>query len=121
MLAIAALVSAVSAVSAASAPTAPTLAADGFARGVLIERVPLAANPEESYALYLPAGYSPDRPAPILYGFDPRARGRVPVERFQAAAERYGWVVVGSASNRRRSSGCCLADRGASTRSRSCD
>jgi len=71
-----------------------------WAHGVLIERVPLAANPEESYALYLPTSYSPDRPAPILYGFDPRARGRVPVERFQAAAERYGWVVVGSNASR---------------------
>jgi len=75
-------------------------AADEFARGVLIERVPVLANPGESYALYLPTGYSPDRPAPILYAFDPRARGRVPVERFQAAAERYGWVVAGSNASR---------------------
>jgi hypothetical protein len=75
-------------------------AADGFAPGVLIDHLPLIANPEESYALYLPSSYSPDRPAPILYGFDPRARGRVPVERFQAAAERYGWVVVGSNASR---------------------
>lgn len=78
----------------------PVRAADGLAPGVLMDRVPVTANPEESYALYLPSGYSPERPAPILYGFDPRARGRVPVERFQAAAERYGWVVVGSNASR---------------------
>ena len=75
-------------------------AADGFTPGVLIDRVPLTVHPAESYAPYLPSGYSPDRPAPILYGFDPRARGRVPVERFQAAAERYGWIVVGSNASR---------------------
>jgi dienelactone hydrolase len=80
--------------------SAGTARAADFARGVLIERVPVAANPEESYALYLPTTYSPDRPAPILYAFDPRARGRVPVERFQAAAERYGWVVAGSNASR---------------------
>jgi poly(3-hydroxybutyrate) depolymerase len=84
----------------ALASPSPVPAADGLTPGVLIDRVPLTANPEESYALYLPSGYSPDRPAPILYGFDPRARGRVPVERFQAAAERYGWIVVGSNASR---------------------
>src|SRR6185503_8520422 len=75
-------------------------AADELARGVLIERVSALASPDESYALYLPTTYSPDRPAPILYAFDPRARGRVPVERFQAAAERYGWIVAGSNASR---------------------
>lgn len=75
-------------------------AADGLAPGVLVERVPLPGQPEESYALYLPSSYSPTRPTPILYCFDPRARGRVPVERFQAAAERYGWAVAGSNASR---------------------
>jgi predicted esterase len=72
----------------------------GLAPGVLVERVPLAAAPNESYALYLPSTYSPSRPTPILYAFDPRARGRVPVERFRAAAELYGWIVVGSNDSR---------------------
>ena len=88
------------AVAALALAGSPVRGADRLTPGVLIDRVPLTANPEESYALYLPSGYSPDRPAPILYGFDPRARGRVPVERFQAAAERYGWVVVGSNASR---------------------
>ncbi|HEU0107066.1 MAG TPA: hypothetical protein VFT38_12890 [Vicinamibacteria bacterium] len=77
-----------------------SLAADDIAPGVLVERIPVSAAPEESYALYLPSAYSPSRPTPILYAFDPRARGRVPVERFQAAAERYGWAVVGSNNSR---------------------
>lgn len=77
-----------------------TPAADDISPGVLVERVSVAAYPQESYALYLPSNYSPARPSPILYGFDPRARGRVPVERFQAAAERYGWAVVGSNASR---------------------
>ena len=84
----------------ASLLAASSRAADGIAPGVLVERIPVSAAPQESYALYLPSGYSPSRPTPILYAFDPRARGRVPVERFQAAAERYGWAVVGSNNSR---------------------
>jgi len=86
----------------ASTLAASAGAADGLTPGVLAERVLLPDHPEESYALYLPSSYSPARPTPILYAFDPRARGRVPVERFQAAAERYGWAVVGSNASRNR-------------------
>jgi len=68
-------------------------AADDLARGVLIERVSVLASPEESYALYLPTTYSPDRPAPILYAFDPRARGRAPADR-----RRTGWARAGPAN-----------------------
>jgi dienelactone hydrolase len=54
----------------------------------------------QSYALYLPAGYDPARTWPILYCFDPGARGRIPVERFQAAAEKYGYIIAGSNTSR---------------------
>jgi predicted esterase len=75
-------------------------AADGIAPGALVERVPCAGDARESYALYLPSRYAPARPAPILYCFDPRARGVEAVARFRAAAERYGWAVVGSNASR---------------------
>ena len=75
-------------------------AADGIAPGVLVEKVPIASDPQESYALYLPTSYAPTRKSPILYAFDPGARGRIPVERFRDAAERYGWIVVGSNASR---------------------
>jgi predicted esterase len=84
----------------ASLVASPSRAADGIAPGVLVEKVPIAADPRESYALYLPTSYTPSRPSPILYAFDPGARGRIPVERFRAAAERYGWIVVGSNASR---------------------
>jgi predicted esterase len=54
----------------------------------------------QSYALYLPSNYQPDRKWPVLYAFDPRARGKVPLERFKDAAEKYGWIVVGSNNSR---------------------
>ncbi len=61
-----------------------------------IERVECRANRDQSYAVYLPSKYSPERKWPILYAFDPAARGQVPVDRFKTAAEEYGWILVGS-------------------------
>jgi predicted esterase len=69
-------------------------------KGQLVERVVCLNDQNQSYALYLPSSYSPDRKWPILYAFDPRARGKVPLERFKDSAEKYGWIVVGSNNSR---------------------
>ena len=74
--------------------------ADELPRGRVLERVACAGDARQSYALYLPASYSPDRSWPILYCLDPGARGRVPVERFAKAAEGAGWIIVGSNNSR---------------------
>jgi dienelactone hydrolase len=55
-----------------------------------------AEDPAHSYALYLPSDYSPERRWPIVYAFDPAARGRLPVSLLQAAAEELGYIVAGS-------------------------
>lgn len=64
--------------------------------GTMIAAVPCLDDPTQSYALFLPSTYSPAQPGPILYCFDPAGIGRRPVERFQHAAEHYGFIVVGS-------------------------
>ena len=69
-------------------------------RGQIVERVEALNDSSQSYALYLPSNYTPDRKWPVLYAFDPGARGRVPVERFKEAAEKYGWIVLGSNNSR---------------------
>jgi poly(3-hydroxybutyrate) depolymerase len=71
-----------------------------LARGVVIEKVECLDDAGQSYALYLPTSYSTGKKFPVLYAFDPSARGRVPVERFKAAAEKYGWIVAGSNNSR---------------------
>jgi predicted esterase len=68
--------------------------------GQIIDKVVCAAGDPHSYALYLPAAYTPRRQWPILYCLDPGARGRIPVERFRAAAEAHGWIVAGSNTSR---------------------
>lgn len=64
--------------------------------GVVISKVVCNEQPEQSYALYLPKNYSPIRRWPIVYVFDPGARGKVPVELMRDAAERSGFIVAGS-------------------------
>lgn len=65
-------------------------------KGQVVEKIVCAGTPDQSYALYLPANYSPKRKWPVLYAFDPGARGQIPIERFKEAAEKYGWIVAGS-------------------------
>jgi predicted esterase len=68
--------------------------------GVIVPKVVALANPGQSYALYLPSAYSSDKRWPIVYAFDPGARGSIPVELMKEAAERYGYIVVGSNNSR---------------------
>jgi predicted esterase len=78
---------------AAAAPAAP---APELPRGRLIEKVVCSASPDQTYALYLPKSYRPDRTWPILFAFDARGKALVPAEAFQSAAETYGWIVASS-------------------------
>jgi dienelactone hydrolase len=64
--------------------------------GKVLERVVCNKIPEQSYALYLPSAYSPDRKWPVVFAFDPGARGKVPVELMKDAAEHNGYIVLGS-------------------------
>jgi predicted esterase len=68
--------------------------------GVILPRVTAMRQPEQSYALYLPSAYSQDKLWPIIYAFDPGARGSVPVELMKEAAERNGYILVGSNNSR---------------------
>src|ERR1051326_141336 len=68
--------------------------------GTVHASVTVAADPTNSYALYLPSAYSPAKRWPLLLVFDPFARGEVSVKLFHEAAEKYGFIVVGSNNSR---------------------
>jgi len=71
-----------------------------FPTGRVIERVNCLKDDKQSYALYLPVNYTPEKRFPVIYAFDPGARGSLPVERFKEAAEKYNYIVVGSNNSR---------------------
>ncbi len=65
-----------------------------FQKGEIIEKVACEDKPEQSYALFLPSAYTPEKTWPILYAFDPGANGKTPLEHFRDAAEKYGYIVI---------------------------
>ena len=69
---------------------------DDFEKGEIIEKVACKNDREQTYALYLPTAYSKEKSWPVLVAFDPAGRGKVPVELFKTAAEKYHYIVVGS-------------------------
>jgi len=71
--------------------------------GQIVDTVTCAADPTQSYALFLPRAYTADRAFPVILAFDPGGRGRTPVERYQAAADQYGFIVAGSNNSRNNS------------------
>src|SRR5690242_17427451 len=75
-------------------------AAQELQRGVILDDVKCLADPTQSYSLYLPSNYSPDRKWSVMIGFHPGGRGRAIVDKYRAAAEQYGYVIAGSNNSR---------------------
>jgi poly(3-hydroxybutyrate) depolymerase len=69
-------------------------------KGRVVPQVVCAKNPQQSYALYVPSNYSPAHPWPVVYFFDPAARGIMPLERAKEAAEQHGFILAGSNNSR---------------------
>jgi dienelactone hydrolase len=77
-----------------SAPT--SIPEQDLQPGVVLSKVICTTQSGQSYALYLPSHYTREKRWPIVYAFDPGARGSMPVELMKDAAERYGYIVAGS-------------------------
>jgi len=76
------------------------LSAQDLARGMVIDPVRCLDDPSQTYALYLPTTYNPERPGAVLMGFHAGGRGRAIVDTYQAAAEQYGYIVAASNNSR---------------------
>jgi hypothetical protein len=87
-------------VAAALTAGAPVAARPALAQetvlGQILDDVPCARDPLQHYALYVPSYYTSERRWPVIFGFDAGGRGRRAVERYQAAAEKYGYIIAGS-------------------------
>lgn len=59
-------------------------------------RVVCAADPAQSYAVFLPPSYDSSRPFPTLFLLDARRGAMEPLERFQEAASRLGFILASS-------------------------
>jgi len=66
------------------------------ARGIIVDTVRCIAHPQISYAFFHPHGFPGRTKWPVLFVFDPAARGNLAVSHFRRAAETYGYIVIGS-------------------------
>lgn len=68
--------------------------------GQFVDSVFCRTDKSQSYALYLPAGYNSSGPLPLILIFDPAARGKLAVEGFRDAADKYGFILACSNNSR---------------------
>jgi predicted esterase len=81
-------------IAALAGPARAQAPGDTLPRGRVLERVTSTADTSRHYALYLPSRWSPDERWPLLVLIDPGGRALAPIERYRAAAERRGWVLM---------------------------
>ncbi len=88
-------------------PSVLFLLAGGFALaqgppepGVVHPPIPCATHPAHSFALYLPSRFTPQRSWPVVFCFHPGGSGEVPVRLLAEAADRHGFIVMGSHDSR---------------------
>ncbi len=65
-------------------------------KGGVTDSLPISAVPGESYALYLPRDYSPEKKWPIVFVFDPQGRGSNTANLFRWAAEDQQYIIASS-------------------------
>ncbi|MEM7485401.1 MAG: hypothetical protein AAF348_09345 [Bacteroidota bacterium] len=58
------------------------------------DSIPVMGSDTETFALYLPESHVAAEPSPIIFIFEPAARGSVGVSSFIKASERYGYILV---------------------------
>ncbi len=69
--------------------------ADTLAVGKVIDTIACAADAEQSYAVYIPATGN-KKALPVIYFFDPHASGALPLRKYKALADKYGFLLIGS-------------------------
>ena len=69
---------------------------DNFKTGEIIASVPVRMDIRQSFALYLPKGYTDTSNLPAIIFFDPHADGSLPLNLYRDLADKYHYVLIGS-------------------------
>ncbi len=72
------------------------IAQSEFVPGRIIDRISCKKDSLHTYSLYLPSTYDPAEKWPVLFIYHASGLGKQSVQTFQEAAERFGYIVVGS-------------------------
>ncbi|CAL65471.1 hypothetical protein [Christiangramia forsetii] len=68
-------------------------------KGGVTDSLPIAAGISDTYALYTPSDYSPEKKWPVIFVFDPKGRGATTANLFRAAAEDQKYLIASSNIN----------------------
>ncbi|WP_089357334.1 hypothetical protein [Ekhidna lutea] len=62
--------------------------------GIVTDSIICKHDKSQTYAVYLPSNYTEDKKWPIVYFFEPAARGKVPVQLYAEVAEELGYILA---------------------------
>lgn len=67
-------------------------------KGVVIDTLSINDSVAETYSIYLPTSFTPDRTWPVIFVFDTNGRGSRATQLFRQAAEEQGYIIAASNS-----------------------
>lgn len=76
---------------------------DRLSTGEVIDTVYCKFDPHQSYSLVLPTGYDSGISWPVVFIFEPGARGSMAAAKFVEASERFGIIIIASNNSSNRS------------------
>lgn len=68
--------------------------------GEITSHVNCIPDSTQSYSLFLPASYSKEQKWPIIFIFEPAARAMLPLEKYHALANKFGYILMCSYNSR---------------------
>ncbi|TAI47612.1 hypothetical protein [Flagellimonas allohymeniacidonis] len=77
-----------------------TKAQTDLKKGVVLDSIRVSGTTDETFALYLPSSYDPQGLSPIVFIFEPAARGAIGIQPFIATSEKRGHILVCSNNSR---------------------
>lgn len=67
---------------------------DRFRKGEIIDSIWIDDKLEESFSFYMPKSYEPTKPTPVIFIFEPLARGKTGIDPFISVADTYGYLLI---------------------------
>ncbi|HSJ11712.1 MAG TPA: hypothetical protein VK916_03445, partial [Gillisia sp.] len=65
-------------------------------KGVVIDTLSINDSIAETYSIYLPTAFTPDKTWPVIFVFDTNGRGSRATQLFRQAAEEQGYIIAAS-------------------------
>ncbi len=82
---------------------------NAYVPGQITDSIECSEKSGQFYALYLPKGYDGDKKYPVVFFFDPSARGKLPLEKYRYVADSFQVILAGSDNSKNGPLEICTA------------